>query len=228
MGNSSKDLEFCTDFTVDSCPCRVLIDGVDYCNFLQTYFNLTCARDEVKIKKLSSLICIHNRNLISEPYDPMIKKIHDQIDKTVRLLEKGEIMSGDIVYCSKVLEDVIFIEGPNWDALTQYNNDKAKYGNAPFSSKVKYKTFDGVIRTCPIACIVKISKGNFFANLKVKGKADIAKQRAEYLEFLARGLGFRVEKCKTRRGYLLKFFGDSQREIDEFLHFYCQDEMAYW
>ena len=76
----------------------------------------------------------------------------------------------------------------------------------------KYKTRDGIIREAPSFCFANISKGNKFSEYETKEqyKVDL------YARY-ARRKGYRVEKNKLNDFYLLKIFGDTQEEVDDFV-----------
>ncbi|MFX1470575.1 MAG: hypothetical protein ACFFB8_18165 [Promethearchaeota archaeon] len=86
-----------------------------------------------------------------------------------------------------------------------------------FPSDIKYKTFDGKIGIAPIACINKISNGNYYAVYEVKGKLNSSQEKVNHLERLARRRGFRVKIIETERSYNLEIFGDKQEDVDEFV-----------
>ncbi|MBA7670671.1 hypothetical protein ES703_78817 [subsurface metagenome] len=145
------------------------------------------------------------------------KSVFDLIEKNIKYIEAGVLTPGDIVYCSKLLKDVVFLEGPSLDELGNYHKDRAIYETVPFPSNIKFKTFNGEIGECPVACIAKISSGSFFSSYEVKSERKGYKTISMNLEFLARANGFRVEVLESEKGYLLKFFGDSQEKVDQFV-----------
>ena len=164
---------------------------------------------------------LENRDLIS-------KRIGELIENNVGLIERNIIKSGDIVYCKLICEDVVFLEGPEDKFFEQYHNLKRHEKYPPFSGDVIYKTFHGIIGKCGIADIIKISSESYFADFKINGKGKKIRQHVEYLEYLARSYGFRVEKYKKRKGFLLKFFGDAQEIVDDFVSFCCDSDYTVW
>lgn len=165
----------------------------------------------------------------NDHFDLRGKWIRERISKVVSQLEKGEISFGDLVYCTNISADVIFLEKPPRKSfLNYYKARKAGEIFPPFSGKVKYKTLSGQVSTSPIACIVKISKGNFFADYEVvEGESE---DRIEYLEHYGRSLGFRVERVSSseKKKIILRFFGDSQSEVDDFVELCCQNNFIIW
>ena len=132
-----------------------------------------------------------------------------KISTVIRQMESGEIKPGDVVYSSKALKDVIFVEKPSKSDLLEYHDAK-KNGDKypPFSGDVKYRTFSGQICSAPVGCMTIISKGNKFVEHKVEGHNSDSKNRADFLEYYARAVGFRVERIKAKNGFILTFFGD--------------------
>ncbi|MFX1489702.1 MAG: hypothetical protein ACFFBI_11175 [Promethearchaeota archaeon] len=61
-----------------------------------------------------------------------------------------------------------------------------------------------------------------FLGYEVKLKGKKLRERSDFLEYLARYHGFRVEKRKIRKGIILRFFGDSQEQVEDFV-LYCNN-----
>jgi len=164
---------------------------------------------------------LENRDLIS-------KRIGELIEINVGLIERNMIKSGDIVYCKLICEDVIFLEGPEDKFFRQYHDLKRLEKYPPFSGDVIYKTFHGLMGKCGIADIIKISSGFYFADFKINGKDKKTLRHVEYLEYLARSYGFRVEKYRRRKGFLLRFLADTQEIVDDFVSLCCNSDYTVW
>ena len=145
------------------------------------------------------------------------KNIFDLIEENIAYIESGDLGSGNVVYCSKILQDVFFLEGPDLSELSNYHKARTRYETVPFSGSIRYRTFDGEVGECPVGCIAKISSGNFFSSYEVKNTQEGYKEMSTNLTFLARSNGFRVEVLKSKESYLLRFFGDSQEIVDQFV-----------
>lgn len=52
------------------------------------------------------------------------------------------------------------------------------------------------------------------------------KERTLYLEHLARSNGFRVEKQKLGKSFLLRIFGDIQEKVDDFVSICCINDFV--
>ena len=63
---------------------------------------------------------------------------------------------------------------------------------------------------------------------EVKGRRSDSKNRADFLEYYARAIGFRVERIKAKKGIKLTFFGDKQIDLDLFLVQCCQKDFVIW
>lgn len=164
-----------------------------------------------------------------ERLDLRAHSISHEISTVIRQMESGEIKPGDVVYCSKALKDVIFLEKPHESDLLEYHKaklDGEKY--PPFSGRIKYRTFSGQICSVPVGCINVIEKGNKFAEYEVKGRGSDSKNRADFLEYYARAIGFRVKRIKVKKGIKLTFFGDNQIDLDLFLVQCCQNDFVIW
>ncbi|MFX0017244.1 MAG: hypothetical protein ACFFAK_04655 [Promethearchaeota archaeon] len=50
------------------------------------------------------------------------------------------------------------------------------------------------------------------------------RSKAKIIELKARELGFRVQVAKFNDGYMLKIYGDSQDELDDFISLYSNND----
>lgn len=164
-----------------------------------------------------------------ERLDLRALSIRDKISTVIRQMESGKIKPGDVVYNSKDLKDVIFVEKPPESLLLEYDEAKRSEGKyPPFSGRVKYRTFSGQICSAPVGCITIISKGNKFVEHEVEGQSSDSKNHADFLEYYARAIGFRVKRIKAKKGIKLTFFGDNQIDLDLFLVQCCQNDFIIW
>lgn len=159
----------------------------------------------------------------SESIDHFTLSLYKQLDKTLKIILDGSIRPGDVVYCTKELNNVIFLKPPSEESIKKYQQNKLngeKY--PPFTGFVKYKTTEGKIRSAPVACIVKISSGNYVNEYEFKGEnyQIISKNK----EILARQAGFRTEVVIFDNSILLKIYGDTQEEVDDFITLVCNND----
>lgn len=155
--------------------------------------------------------------------DLIAKYIGGKIEEVITQILDRELKHGDIVYCTKELDDVIFLDPPSEDLIQKYLRAKQNGEiDPPFRGDIKYKTFKGEIRSAPVACIVKISSGNSSAEYEFKGiNCEV---NSKNKEVLARQAGFRAERIRLDNSILLRIYGDSQEEVDDFIYLVCQND----
>lgn len=78
-----------------------------------------------------------------------------------------------------------------------------------------YRNKKGEVKSCQVGHCRTISKGGYMSECHTKGKDS--EVEAMMIRWKAIQAGFRVEIQKVKSGYLLKIFGDSQREVDDFM-----------
>ncbi|MFX0059489.1 MAG: hypothetical protein ACFE85_16720 [Candidatus Hodarchaeota archaeon] len=184
-------LRICDELYFKSCPCRVksVEFDINLCNFVKMYGELDIQGRTEKMNRLLQNTCSEIRNkILHKRY--IAEKLKEQKKE---FLEK--VKSGDKVFCISEIHDVVFLEYPS-----EPNSD------------AKYMTVDGKIRNSPIFCFTLISKGNKFSSYKTSDET-----KAKKYSRLARRYGFRVEEEETSNGYLLRIFGDIQKEVDDFV-----------
>ena len=193
-------LAMCID-GMENCPCRVFYRKFPLCDFPRMYALWLIARRVDEADQLVERICSPRRSEIIRWR--FISKFGQR--NAQEFLSK--VQTGDRVYCTTELSDVIFLEK-----------------DAPPYRWVKYKTSDGEEKIQHPACFRNISQGDKFAEHKVEG--DNYKLRVKTIERKARELGFRVEKLKLKEGYLLKIYGDTQENVDEFVALVCNNDFT--
>jgi len=62
----------------------------------------------------------------------------------------------------------------------------------------------------------RISKGFYFSEYYIEGIRN--KKQAQEIEYKAKYNGFRAEIERKDNGYVLKIYGDSQQEVDDFIN----------
>ena len=114
-----------------------------------------------KFNKFVNLICKDLKQRV-QGTDQRSLEIRHRLANAVKDMEDGSIKPGDIVYCSNVGKNVIFLEYPERCSFDIYFEDGV------FPSPAKYKTFEGEIRTAPVACFFKILKGDQISGNRVE------------------------------------------------------------
>jgi hypothetical protein len=141
----------CRDKTVELCPCKFKLKSVDFCNFPQFIVDLAQEKGSPKFNRFVNLICEEFKRKV-QGTDQYSLEIQLRLADAVKDMENKDIKPGDIVYCSNVGKNVIFLEYPERRFFDIY------YEQGVFPGEVKYKTFEGKIGTAPVACFYKIQK----------------------------------------------------------------------
>ncbi|HEA70539.1 hypothetical protein LCGC14_0827730 [marine sediment metagenome] len=102
---------------------------------------------------------------------------------------------GEIVYCTTEMINVVVLKKP-----------KNKFDGC------QYRTFEGGVREASAPCFRRVSLGTKCAEYKTAKVDDL-----NACEILAREYGFRVEKITFETFFLLRIYGDTQEEVDQFV-----------
>lgn len=195
-----NNLNLCRGVSIH-CPCKVLYENTFFCNFGNMYAELMFHHKNAEVNILMSSACRSVRDEIRN---------HEFFAQESRRIEENfleQAKTGDTVYCTTKAVCVILL-GKSSEA----------------GGKCKYETHDGLIEEEWAFCFRTISKGNMVSEYVVKG--DGYEERALYLEHLAQSNGFRVEKQRLGKSYILKIFGDSQEDVDDFVNLCCINDFV--
>lgn len=195
-----NNLNLCRGISIP-CPCKILYEDTFFCNFGNVYAELMFHHKSVEAKMLISSICRSVKNEIMN---------HEFFAQESRKMEKSfleQVQIGDTVYCTTEGESVILLEK-----------------SRELGEKCKYRTHEGLINEEWAFCFRTVSKGNMVSEYRVKDKNY--EERSLYLEHLTRSNGFRVEKQKLGKSFLLRIFGDSQKEVDNFVDLCCINDFV--
>jgi hypothetical protein len=151
------------------------------------------------INQLIENVCEQKRHEVSD-WDYNVK--FSQLEWQDSL---SDVSQGDLVYCTTEYSDVIFLEKEE-----------------SVNELVRFKTLDGEEKKQYSAYFRKISKGNKYAESIVEGENSEA--RALLIETKARRCGFRVEKTKKKNSFVLRIFGDKQKQVDDFIAHFCKKD----
>lgn len=192
-------MKYC-DSEYKNCPYRIIdkeqgrnitfSKGLSHCYFTKKYAEKLYLRDKEGVEQLIKSACPELKNLMSI-FEAERKIIRVQVKKFLNSVKIGEK-----VYCMCEMSDVIFLAKPT-----------TEFGDC------KYQTSKGKIKWTGPSMFRTISKGNKFVEFEVKGSKD----KAGFYEIIARQSGFRVETIKKEDSFLLKIYGDTQEEVDDFL-----------
>lgn len=175
-----------------SCPCKVadLESGFFYCNFIEMYADLCFHNKTEAANKLIRQVCPEVRNEVLH---------HDYIETQLQAQEKEFLEKarlGDIVFCTAEIHNVVLMDFPSHE-----------------HGYCKYKTINGEIKKAPAIYFRLISEGTKFAEYKTKDE-----YKADRYDLIARKNGFRVERKMLNNTHILRIFGDTQEEVDQFVN----------
>lgn len=195
-----NNLNLCRGVSIP-CSCKLLYEDTFFCNFGNKYADLMFHHKNTDANILINSVCLSVKNEIMS--NQFIVQESQRIEN--KFIEQANI--GDTIYCATEGKIVTLLEKPS-----------------EVGEKCKYKTHDGLIGEEWTFCFRTISKGTIISEYIVKGNGY--EERALYLEHLARSNGFRVKKRKLKKSFLLKLFGDSQEEIDDFVNLCCINDFV--
>ncbi|MCK4779835.1 MAG: hypothetical protein KAT57_06595 [Candidatus Lokiarchaeota archaeon] len=130
-----------------------------------------------------------------EQLSQFLAKIHKEYANDV--IKNADI--GDIIFCfDETNGEVILLEKPKTD-----------------TGLCVYRTATGETRSKPVKLFRITSQGNYAAEYLIEGeKSEI---ESLMIKRMALEAGFRVEIQKTDSGHMVKIFGDTQQDVDDFM-----------
>ncbi len=190
----------CNDFE-KNCPFRVIdiSKNVAICKFYKKYWE-AYDNNPVDALNLTKKACDGIRQY--ELYRKHLVEITER--RTIKMLKNVNV--GDKLYWLIHSEDVILVEKPT--KLSTITRCTCQRDNKE-------------IIEIPAHLLRKISKGNYNQDHNIYGTDKT--NEARILELTAREAGFRVELEKLKNGIRLKFYGDSQEEVDDFVNLVAKD-----
>ena len=191
---------FMTDIVCDqdfkNCPYRIHDLEKDYplCDYFRLHARLIINREFSKIPSLIRRAC--GWVLQEESRLKFIRSVAQK--KTMDFLANAKV--GDSVFCIRPpWHDVRLLEKPLND-----------------SAFVSCETPKGKIIRVQACHLYRISKGSYYGEYFIEGTEN--EKKAQEFEYKAEYYGFRAEIEKKDNGFLLKIYGDSQQEVDEFIN----------
>lgn len=185
------------------CPFRILDFQLDVyiCEFYKEFWGVFNDGNSFGAKTLLSRTCEWIK--AEEARHDFISK--NAKKKTIKMLKT--IAIGDEMFWTTHSEDVLVFERPTED--TQI-------------ARIKCQRTNGKIVEIPAYLLRKLSKGNYSDEYYIEGTSNIEKTKE--LENKAKSYGFRTEIEKKDNGYLLKVYGDSQQDVDDFIHLSLEND----
>ncbi|MBY8990263.1 MAG: hypothetical protein KGD58_05875 [Candidatus Lokiarchaeota archaeon] len=178
------------------CPFRILDIQLDVfgCNFYKQYWQVFNEGNSFGAKVLVNRAC------------EWIKKEERRLDfiskgaskETIKMLENLEV--GDMLFWTNRVIYVTLLEKPT--EISQI-------------ARLKCRKSDGKVIEIPAYNLCKISSGTFYGEYFIEGVRK--EKKVQELEYKTNLYGFRTEIERREDGYLLKIYGDSQREVDDFI-----------
>lgn len=185
----------CEQQNFESCPYRIidLSELCPICNYSKLKVRLMIDKEFSKIPRLTSRACDYIK--MEEGRAETIRRLYRERFKA--FLE--DVQVGDIVFS---------IIGP-------FHEVKLIDKPSSASDRVSCRTPNGEIIKVRAGHLFRIAKGDYFGEYLVKGA--FSRRKTLRLEFKAKRNGFRTEIEKRSNGYLLRIFGDSQEQVDDFI-----------
>ncbi len=187
---------------VEKCPLRIydLEKDILRCDFYRQNARLMSSRQFNRIPALVNKAC------------DWIKKEEARLDSIVAVSHKRDL---DFLKHAQIGETVYKIGYPGVKLLE-------KPLNLRLSRRCKCQKEDGTIFDVYVSHLYRISKGDYCGEHFIKGIeyrkiAQELKRRINYH-------GFRVEVEERDNGYLLKIYGDTQQEVDDFINLYIKQD----
>ena len=186
---------YCRQENFESCPYRFidLEEPHPLCRYINLQATLIVNREFSKISRLTSRACDWIK--MEEGRAETFRRLHRERFKD--FLENVQV--GDNVFCEIApFHDVKLIDKPSDD--TEY---------------VRCEALNGKIIKIMACHLYRMAKGDYSGEYLVKGV--FSRRKTLKLEFKSKLHGFRTEIEKKSDGYLLKIFGDSQKQVDDFI-----------
>ncbi len=187
----------------EKCPLRIydLEKDILRCDFFRQNSILICNRQLDRKHALVNKACDY------------IKKEEARLDSIVAVshkrnldfLKKAQI--GETVYCRIGYPEVKLLEKPL---------------NLQLSCYCKCQKKDGIIFDVHVSHLHRISKSDYYGEHFINGIDN--KEIAQELKSRANYYGFRVKFEERDKGYLLKIYGDTQQEVDDFINHYIKQD----
>jgi len=187
---------------VEKCRFRIfdLEKDISFCNFCKENAKLIVDRQFARIPALVSKAC----DYIKKEELRLKSLVEVSRKKTLDFIKNAQV--GEIVFCR--------IKNPPEVKLLEKPINDSKF--------VSCQKSNGSIIRVQACHLYRISKGHYYGDYLIEGFEKKSEKRAKDLEFQAKYYGLRAEIKKNKKGYLLKIFGDSQQEVDDFIYFFIK------
>lgn len=196
---------YCKQEDFEGCPYRVidLEKGLPLCRYLELTAQLIIDREFTEIPSLTSKAC----DWIKEE-EFRLKSVRKIVrENGLDVVENANI--GDMLFC----------------LFGRFQGREVRLLEKPSSGSIftRCQAFNGEIFEIQPLLLRRIAKGNYcgehFVNDTENG------EKARELEFKAKYYGFRTEIERKNEGFLLKIFGDSQEQVNEFIFLVLEHDL---
>jgi len=187
---------------LENCPFRIydLEKNIIICNYFETYWSTASNYGHERAKQLINRACKDIKTY--ELHQRQTAEHHTK--KTLEMLQTVKI--GDILFWASRNEDVRLIEMPSEiDILV----------------RCKCQRRNNEIVRIPAYLLNTISKRNFSGEYNCRTNKD----KAQRLKYQAKLYGFRTEIEKRGEDYILRLYGDSREEVDDFIALYITQKL---
>ncbi|MFX1481175.1 MAG: hypothetical protein ACFFCI_24100 [Promethearchaeota archaeon] len=178
-----------------NCPYRIwdLTKNYPLCDYYRLYSRIIINQEFSQLSSLIRKACGRIRK--EEARLDFIREIANK--QGLDVLKNAQI--GDNVFCQfGPYREVKLLEKPKDGSIF-----------------VKCEAPNGKIIEVQACDLRRISKGHYFSEFFVEGHKN--GKKIHEIEDKVKSYGFRVETEKKDNGYLLKIYGDSQQEVDDFI-----------
>lgn len=172
--------------------------------------------DMEKPKPLCDYFRLHARLIINREFSripSLIRKACGWVQQEERRLDFIRKIARDMgleVLKNTQIGDTVFCKRPPWREVKIL--EKPSDG----SIFLKCQAPNGKIIRIQACDLRKISKGHYFGEFFIEDTEN--EKKAKILEYKAKYYGFRTEVERKDNGFLLRIYGDSQQEVDEFIN----------
>ena len=186
---------YCKQEDFEGCPYRLIDLEFPHplCRYIDLKATLIVDREFSEIPRLTSKACDWIK--LEEGRAETVRRLHRERFKD--FLENVQV--GDTVFCRIApFHEVKLIDKPLDDI-----------------GYVRCEAPNGKIIKIMASHLFRMAKGDYYGEYLVKGA--FSRKKTLKLEFKAKHHGFRAQIEKKSDGYLLKIFGDSQKQVDDFI-----------
>ena len=186
-----------------NCPFRTLDIQLDVfiCNYSKEYWREFNTGNYFGAKALLNRACEW-----IQKEEKRLRFISRRAKKeTIRMLKSIEI--GDTLYWTTQSRNVKLFERP-----TEFSQ----------IARIKCQKSDGTIVEIPAYSLRRLSKGDYYGEYFIEGIEN--EKKAQEINNKVRYNGFRTEIERKDNGYLLRIYGDSQQEVDDFINLFLEQD----